>query len=104
MTFVPTTIASAVGDKSLGKPAANKPDDVRKIQALLKKALGPAVPPLKDSVCDAAMKNAIAQFQQLWGSSADGTVDPHGQTIKRLDRLANPLELKPISLTKVLET
>ena len=44
MAFIKTAISAAVGDKSMGKPAPNKPDDVKKIQALLKKALGSSAP------------------------------------------------------------
>jgi hypothetical protein len=82
----------------MGKPAPNKPEDVRKIQALLKKVLGPSAPALLDGVCDATMKRTIAGFQALWGGPADSTVDLHGHTLKRLDRLANPVVLKPITL------
>ena len=85
----------------MGKPAPNKPDDVVKVQALLNKALGAAAPAFTRGVCDAPMKAAIAEFQKAWGGSSDNTVDPHGQTLNRLDRLANPLVLKPISLGKV---
>lgn len=102
MAFSSTMISSAVGEKSMGKPAANKPDDVRKIQGLLKKVLGSAAPAMQNGVCDVATKNAIADFQRIWGNPPDSTVDAHGQTLKRLDRIANPLELKPISLGRVL--
>jgi hypothetical protein len=97
MKFTPTFISDAVGDKSLGKPAANKPQDVNKIQALLKKALGSSAPAFTDAKCDATMKSAIADFQRIWGGTLDSTVDAHGQTLKRLDRLANPLTLNPIT-------
>src|SRR5262249_14942110 len=61
-----------------------------------------SAPAFKDGVYDAAMKTAIADFQKLWGGGPpDSTVDPHGQTLKRLDRLANPLVLKPIKLDLV---
>jgi len=43
------------------------------------------------------MKSAITDFQKMWGGTADCTVDPHGQTLKRLDRLANPLVVKQIT-------
>ncbi len=96
-----TTITAAVGDKSMGKPAPNKVDDVKKIQALLRKAYGSSVPTLTEGVCDAAMKNAIAEFQKMWGGQPDSTVDPHGQTLKRLNRMANPPVLKPITMGTV---
>jgi hypothetical protein len=98
MAHAPTTISGAVGEKSMGKPAPNKPDDVKKIQGLLRKAFGLLAPVLRDGIYDAAMKNAIAEFQKLWGGVPDSTVDPHGQTLKRLDRMANPLVLKPITM------
>jgi len=44
------------------------------------------------------MKSAIADFQKLWAGMADSTVAPNGQTFRRLDRLTNPLALKPISI------
>lgn len=101
VAFVGTMISNAVGDKSMGKPAANNADDVRKIQNLLKKVLGPAAPVFKDGVCDVAMRNAIAEFQRVWGGTPDSTVDRHGQTLKHLDRLANPLVLKQVTLRLV---
>ena len=103
MAFVSTVISGAVGDKSMGKPAPNKPDDVRKIQALLRKAFAGSVPAMSDGVCDAAVKNAIAEFQKLWGGMPDSTIDPHGQTLKRLDRVANPLALKTIEADYVAQ-
>src|SRR5579864_6109777 len=102
MAFVPTVVSAAVGDKSMGKPAPNKPEDVKRIQALLKKIFGGSCPTLTDGVCDAKMKAAIADFQKLWGGGmADSTIDVTGHTLKRLDRLANPLLLKPITKCKV---
>ena len=102
MAFVPTIISGAVGDKSMGKPAPNKSEDVKRIQALLKKIFGASCRALKDGDCDANMKAAIADFQKLWGGIADSTVDVGGQTLKRLDRIANPLVLKPITQCKVI--
>jgi len=96
-------IQSAVGERSMGKPAANKPDDVRKIQNLLKTVLGPTAPSMQAGVCNAAMKGAIATFQRAWGGTPDSTVDPQGQTLKRLDRLANALTLQPIAQGRVLD-
>ena len=92
---MPTVITAAVGEESMGKPAPNKPDDVRKIQGLLKKVFGAACPTLKDGACDPATKAAIAEFQHNWGGVSDGTVDPGGHTLKRLDRLAGAAELLP---------
>jgi peptidoglycan hydrolase-like protein with peptidoglycan-binding domain len=101
--FVPTVISGAVGERALGKPAVNRADDVRKIQGLLKKVTGATPAGLQDGTWNPPMKSAVVSFQQIWGT-ADGRVDPApGQTLKRLDRLANPLELKPISLGRVLE-
>lgn len=98
MTYSPTVISAVVGEKSGGKPAPNRPDDVKKIQSLLQRVLGPRVPSLTDGICDDSMKTAIGDFQRLWGGMADSTVGPNGQTLRRLDRLANPLALKPIKL------
>lgn len=113
MTFVPAMISDAVGEKTpkMGKlvPAPNKPDDVRKIQALLKKVLGPSAPVFTDGKCDDAMKRSIAEFQKVWGGTADSTVDPHGQpgqpgqTLTHLNRLANPLVLKPITMCHITQ-
>lgn len=101
MAFVPTILSGAVGDKSMGKPAPNKPDDVKRIQALLKNIFGASCPALKDGDCDANMKAAITDFQKLWPGIADSTVDKAGHTLQRLDRLANPLVLKPITICNV---
>jgi len=101
MTYIKTALFSAVGEKYLGKPALNKSEDVTKVQSLLKKVLGPSAPDFKDKVCDATLKSTIADFQKIWGGSSDSTVDPQGQTLKRLDRLANPLVLDPIKLGPV---
>jgi hypothetical protein len=58
---------------------------------------GPGSPAgsFKNGVCDLATKAAIVEFQNAWGSGADGTVDPTGQTLRRLGRIASPLVLKP---------
>jgi hypothetical protein len=101
MAYVPTILTGSVGIGSAVKPALNKPDDVRKVTSLLRKATGLLAPPLRDEICDTAMQKAIADFQRLWGTSADGTVDPGGLTLKRLERLANPLILKPITKGRV---
>jgi hypothetical protein len=101
MAFPKTTLSGAVGERSAGKPAPNKPEDVKKIQILLKKALGPAGPVFKDGICDAAMKAAIADFQRLWPGKPDSTVEPNGHTLQRLDRLTNPLVLKPIKMCHI---
>src|SRR5438046_445986 len=98
MAYSPTVISAAVGEKSSGKPAPNRPDDVKKVQSLLQRVYGAKGPSLTDGVCDNAMKSAIASFQKLWGVMSDSTVAPNGETLRRLDRLANPLVLKPISL------
>lgn len=98
-----TTILAAVGDKSAGKPAPNRPDDVRKVQALLGKVFGNLAPVMADGVCDAATKKAIADFQSAWGGNPDSTVDPGGQTLRRLVRLAQPLDLRPIKPGRVLD-
>lgn len=97
-----TVITAAVGEKFQGKPAPNKPDDVREIQTLLAKALGDTCPALKDGVCDAAMKTAIAEFQKKWGTVPDSTVDPFGHTLKNLNRLASPIQISHINLESVV--
>lgn len=101
MAYVPTLLSGAVGEKSSAAVAPNKPEDVRKVQALLRKATGLLAPLLKDGVYDTPMKNAIADFQKLWGGTADSRIDPGGLTLKRLDRLANPLVLQPITKGRV---
>ena len=61
MALVPTVIFGALGEKTAGRPAPNKANDVRKIQGLLAKVFAGSVPNLKDGVCDATMKEAIAE-------------------------------------------
>lgn len=100
MTFVQTMISSAVGARPFGKPAPNKPDDVKKVQGLISKVLGVSALAVGQGVCDEKTKTAIVQFQKFWGAP-DGIVDPGGQTLKRLDRLANGLVLKPIQMGRV---
>lgn len=104
MGYIPTLISDAVGHqiRIMGKPspAPNKPDDVKKIQILLKRALGPSAPIFTDGKCDDSMKNAIAEFQRAWGIP-DGTVDKNGNTLKHLNRIANSLALKTIAMCKV---
>ena len=101
MTYSPTVISAAVGEKSAGKPAPNRPEDVKKVQVLLRKVFGSKVPSLVDGVCDDSMKSAIADFQRAWGAAAGSIVTPNSQTLRRLDRLANPLVLKPIKKGRV---
>jgi hypothetical protein len=101
LAYIPTSISAAVGDKELGKPAANKADDVKKVQALLRKVLASACPAFADGVCDDKTKEAISTFQRLWLGTPDGTVSRGGQTLKRLDRLANPLMCKNIAMGSV---
>src|SRR5437016_4269574 len=109
MAYSTTIISATVGEKSLGKQAPNRPDDVKKVQSLLRKVFGytdpsllqsllrkvfgSTTPSLTDGVCDDAMKRAIADFQKLWGGKADSTVAPNSQTLRQLDRLTNPLTL-----------
>lgn len=102
MAYSPTVISAAVGEKSLGKLAPNRPEDVKKVQVLLRKVFGSKAPALVDGVCDDAMKNAIADFQRAWSGAAGSIVTPNSQALRRLDRLANPLVLKPISMGKVV--
>ena len=102
MPFAATVLSAAVGDKSGGRAAPNRPEDVRRIQALLRKVLGTAAPVFVDGVCDASLKAAISDFQKLWGAAPDATVDPAGQTLKRLDRLANPLEITTLEPARLL--
>jgi hypothetical protein len=103
MTIASTMLSQAVGQGlgALGKPAANKPDDTRKVQALLRKVLPTVALQMQDGVCDGATQRAILDFQQRWGGAADGLISPGGQTLKRLDRLATPLVMRPITLGSV---
>jgi hypothetical protein len=96
-----TIIGAAVGENPLGKAAPNKPADVTRVQGLLRKVFGGACPALRDGAFDKTMKETIIRFQNEWGGAPDGMVDPHGQTMKRLDRLANPLELNAITLARL---
>ncbi len=102
MAHVPTMLGQAVGRSLAGQLAPNKTEDVNKVQALLRKVLGSTAPVMLPGACDLNMQRAILDFQQRWSDAADGVVDPHGQTLKRLDRLATPLDLRPIALSRVL--
>lgn len=101
MAYSPTVISAAVGEKPSGKLAPNRPEDVKKVQALLRKVFGSKAPLLMDGVCDDATKSAIVDFQRVWGRATGSIVTPNSQTLRRLDRLANPLVLKTISMGKV---
>src|SRR5437868_1587466 len=103
MALVHTVIGGAVGETFQGKPAPNKPDDVRKVRLLVKKALGLSTPPVPSGEFDWELRNEIIEFQRAWDAAPDGTVDPHGRTLKRLDRVVTPVTLKQISLARVLE-
>lgn len=92
MSLISTVISDGVGLDSAGRALANKPEDVRKVQGLLGKVLGPAAPLFRSGVCEVQFNLALADFQRAWGSSG-GAVFPHDETMKRLDRLACPLKL-----------
>ena len=89
MSYVPTVLTKAVGQNALGQLAPNLPPDVEKVQDLLRKALGPLAQPMLPGKLDDATRQCIVDFQQRWGGTADGVVDPNGQTLKRLVRLAH---------------
>jgi hypothetical protein len=101
MAFSTTIISAAVGESPHGKAAPNKESDVKKVQGLLRKVLGGACPAFREGVFDSATKGAIEKFQREWGGFADGVIGPTGDTLKRLNRLANPLVLKPITREKL---
>ncbi|HYA98100.1 MAG TPA: hypothetical protein VEH49_08400, partial [Methylomirabilota bacterium] len=94
---------------SVGKGGKNLPEDLKKIQDLLREvgfdpaACSPAAlmsnPPSVPASfpVDQGTITAIENFQRLWGAGGvDGRVDPNGTTLKRLDAAASPLFLKPI--------
>jgi hypothetical protein len=94
--FVPVKITSTVGAKA--KKGDNQEQDVKKVQGLLRQVFGSSAPVMKDGTCDDATKAGIADFQRIWGGFADNTVERMGETLKRLNRVANPVTLKPIRL------
>lgn len=93
-------IKGAVGEKPKpGNKTFNDPKDVQEVQQLLNKAYGrTVVPPI--GKCGFETVNAIVQFQKLWGTP-DGSVWPDGNTLKRLNRMATPLTLNPITLERI---
>lgn len=97
------TIREAVGNKTtLGKPAPNRPEDVKVVQELLKQVLGSDAPVFRPGICDETMKNAIATFQRSMGrGTIDSTVEPRGGTLANLNRVASPLILNPITLKHI---
>lgn len=102
MSNLPIVLTKPVGKNALGQLAPNLPPDVEKVQELLRTVLGPAAQPMLPGKLDDATHQCIVDFQQSWGGTADGVVDPNGQTLKRLVRLSRPLTLKPIKLARVL--
>jgi len=74
----------------------NRPNDVRTVQELLNKipvTSGGPIPLLEtDGVCGKKTIDAIQKFQlhHFGWQGADGRVDPGGQTLRKLNELADP--------------
>ena len=80
---------------AVGQGKANRPDDVRIIQRLLR-ARGYSSVPEPNGVCDAATQAAITEFQQGFLRKPDGVVDPGGTTWRALS--AAPATSDPVPL------
>jgi len=80
----------------VGQGKANRPDDVRIIQRLLR-ARGYSGVPEPNGVCDAATQSAITEFQQGFLRKPDGVVDPGGTTWRALS--AAPATSDPVPLS-----
>ena len=94
------TISSSVGLRS-----SNIPFDVTKIQNALNRVTpahgGPAPPLVPDGACGPKTIDAIQKFQlrQFGWSGADGKINPHGETLARINAiLARPQEQPPAVL------
>lgn len=93
---MPVVIAKSVGEKGVNQPA-----DTAQVDAALQKiGLLPPICPL-----DNVRNDAIKRFQEIWGlrnkGVFDGTIDPGGGTLKKLNQTAEPLKLEPISLGNI---
>ncbi len=97
MAAATTILSAAVGENARGKLAPNKSSDVTRVQTLLRKAFGRYCPTFFDGAYDDMMKWAITEFNAEWGG-ASALIEPNSQSLKRLNRLANPLELEKIEI------
>jgi hypothetical protein len=109
---------------SVGRNGKNYPGDVAKIQQLLFEvglapyslpgewfdfpqsriaAAGSQTCAAKPAV-DPATVSAIEEFQQLWGGSVDGCVEPGRNTLERLNETKKPLRLAEIKLAYLNNT
>lgn len=101
-----TVISSSVGAKG----GRNRPADVITVQRLLNSvpfAQGGPVPKLQvDGLCGIRTITAIQKFQthHFGWQGRDGRVDPDGQTLRRLNGLADftPFQLPPLTPSAVL--
>jgi len=77
---------------SVGRNAPNRPDDVRRVQALLNACPGAAPSLPARGVCTPATIAAINRFQSraMRLPVPDGRVDPGGPTLRALTRAAAP--------------
>jgi hypothetical protein len=81
------TITGPVG----AAPAANDPDDVRTVQALLQGVQPPLATPVSvTGTADANTVKAIREFQQRFMASPDGVVDPDNRTLYHLNNAGAP--------------
>lgn len=96
---MPVTISAAVGrDVRTGRDAQNLPDDVRRVQTLLRVAHQLARTPPADIDVDGHVgprtREAISRFQQANLGFADGIVEPSGPTLSRLNAIAGSAVIK----------
>ena len=73
---------------SVGEGGVNHKEDVIAVQKLLSAA--GRYPEPADGTCDAALIQAIRDFQAGFASHPDGRVDPDGATLRRLNAAAAP--------------
>jgi peptidoglycan hydrolase-like protein with peptidoglycan-binding domain len=80
---------------SVGEGGANQKKDVAIVQLLLNRVRSRMIVPSDRLVVDGIVGprtiNAIREFQQQFTSVVDGRVDPHAETITKLNQLAPPL-------------
>ena len=79
--------------------APNDSADVIQIQQLLNKLAVTMQPIPVNGICDERTVQGIREFQSWYGGIVDGQVDPGGTTLRRMNALAEPIDLQAISLT-----
>jgi lipoprotein-anchoring transpeptidase ErfK/SrfK len=73
---------------NLNKKQGNLPEDVKAVKQILKK-LDIAPDLVVDTNVNVNLITAIKKFQKLFMKQPDGRIDPQGETIRRLNKLAD---------------